>query len=77
MRHSLKNKKGEDRAWWFRPLTLALRRQRQVNLCEFKASLVYRMSSKTARETLLSLKNKNKTKQNKTTTKKASLGLGI
>jgi hypothetical protein len=28
-----------------------LRRQRQVDLCEFEASLVYRVSSGTARET--------------------------
>ena len=31
------------------PLIPALRRQRQVNLCEFKASLVYRASFRTAR----------------------------
>ena len=30
------------------PLILALGRQRQVDLCEFKASLVYRVSSRTA-----------------------------
>ena len=29
----------------------ALERQRQVDLCEFKATLVYRVSSKTARVT--------------------------
>jgi hypothetical protein len=28
--------------WWCIPLILALGRQRQVNLCEFEASLVYR-----------------------------------
>jgi hypothetical protein len=27
--------------WWRRPLIPALGRQRQVKLCEFKASLVY------------------------------------
>ena len=27
--------------WWYMPLILALRRQRQVDLCKFKASLVY------------------------------------
>jgi hypothetical protein len=37
------------RQWWFTPLTLALGRQRQVD--EFKVSLVYRVSSKTARAT--------------------------
>ena len=30
-------------------LILALRRQRQEDLCEFKASLMYRASSKTAK----------------------------
>ena len=33
------------------PLILALGRQRLVDLCEFKASLVYRVSSRTARAT--------------------------
>ena len=33
------------------PLISALRRQRQEDLCEFKASLVYTMSSRTARAT--------------------------
>ena len=33
------------------PLIQALRRQRQADLCEFKASLVYTMSSRTARAT--------------------------
>ena len=31
------------------PLIPALRRQRQADLCEFKASLVYRDSSRTVR----------------------------
>jgi hypothetical protein len=33
------------------PLNPALRRQRQVDLCEFKVSLVYRVSSRTCRAT--------------------------
>lgn len=33
--------KGEPRAWWYTPFTPALARQRRVNLCSFKASLVY------------------------------------
>ena len=33
------------------PLVPALRRQRQVNVCDFKASLVYRASSRTTRDT--------------------------
>ena len=31
------------------PLIPILRRQRQVNFCEFKVSLVYRLSSRTAK----------------------------
>ena len=34
---------------WHRPLIPALRRQTQADLCEFEASLVYRVSSRTAR----------------------------
>ena len=35
--------------WWWRvpPLIPALRRQRQADLCEFNANLVYKTSSKT------------------------------
>jgi hypothetical protein len=36
-------------AWWRTPLIPALRKQRQEDLCEFEASLVYRVSSMTAR----------------------------
>lgn len=36
--------------WWYMPLILALDRQRQEDLCEFKASLIYRASSRTARD---------------------------
>jgi hypothetical protein len=36
--------------WWWTPLTPALRRERK-DLCEFKASLVYWVSSRTARAT--------------------------
>jgi hypothetical protein len=42
----------------------ALRRKRQVELCEFKASLVYRASSRIARATQRNRVSKNKTKQN-------------
>jgi hypothetical protein len=31
-------------AWWHIPLISALGRQSQVDLCEFEASLVYKMS---------------------------------
>jgi hypothetical protein len=37
---------------WHTPLTLALQRQRrQADLCEFKASLIYRVSFRTDRAT--------------------------
>ena len=40
--------------WWRTPLILALRKQRQADLCEFQAVLVYIVSSTTGlcRETL-------------------------
>ena len=37
------------RQWWCTPVIPALRRQRQGDLCQFKASLVYRVSSRMAR----------------------------
>ena len=48
---------------WHIPLVLALRRQRQADLCEFKASLVYRESSRTARATQRNPVSQNKTKK--------------
>jgi hypothetical protein len=41
----------EAEQWWPMPLIPALRRQRQEGLCEFTASLVYRVSSRIARTT--------------------------
>jgi hypothetical protein len=35
--------------WWHMPLIPALRRQRQVDLCDFETSLVYKSSSRTVR----------------------------
>ena len=35
--------------WWFRPLIPAFGRQRQDDLSEFEANVVYKMSSRTAR----------------------------
>jgi hypothetical protein len=35
--------------WWLTPLIPALGRLKQVDLCEFKVSLVYRASSRPAR----------------------------
>jgi hypothetical protein len=52
------------RQWWRTPLIPALGRQRQAD-SEFEASLVYRVSSKTARATQKNPENpvwKNKTK---------------
>ena len=37
--------------WWHRPLIPVLWRQRQVDPCEFKASLVYRVSPRTSKAT--------------------------
>jgi len=50
--------------WWHTPLIPALRRLREKHPCEFKASLVYRVSSRTARamQRNLSRKKKNETK---------------
>jgi hypothetical protein len=51
------------------PLILALRRQSQADLCEFKASLVYRVSSKTVRATQrnpVSITKQNNNNNNKT-----------
>jgi hypothetical protein len=56
-------------------LMLALRRQRQAGLCEFKASLVYRLSSRIARniqrKPCLENQAKAKHKTNQTTMEKA------
>ena len=41
----------EDKAMHLDEAYSALRRQRQVNICEFKASLVYRVSSRTGSKT--------------------------
>ena len=47
------------------PLIPALRRQGQVDLCEFKSSLVYIVNSRTARTTYVNLvSKKQKTKNN-------------
>ena len=38
-------------AWWYTPLILAIRKQRQVDNHEFEASLVYKASSRIDRAT--------------------------
>ena len=47
------------------PLIPALGRQRQADVCEYEASLVYRASSRTIKATLRNpvMKNQNQTKQ--------------
>ena len=49
--------------WWRMPLFPGLGRQRQADLCEFEASLVYRMSSRTARTTQRNQLKKQKDEQ--------------
>jgi hypothetical protein len=44
-------RKPELTQWWHTPLIPGLERQRHVDLCEFKASLVYRASSRAVKGT--------------------------
>ena len=44
--------------WWHTALIPTLGRQRQVDLCEFKDNLVYRESSRTAKDTQRNLVSK-------------------
>jgi hypothetical protein len=53
------------------PLNLALQRQKQANLCEFKARLAYRASSRTAKALQRNpVPKKTKTKPNNQTNNK-------
>lgn len=51
--------------WWYTPLVPALGRQKQADIYEFEASLVYRPSSKTAKDTQRTLSWKKKEEINK------------
>ena len=52
--------------WWRTPLIPAPRKQRQMDVCEFEASLFYRVSSRTAKNTYRDAVSKqNKTKEKK------------
>jgi len=48
-----------DVEWWHMSLIPAPRRQRQVDLFGFKVSLIYKVSSRTARATLRNPTSKN------------------
>lgn len=53
--------------WWPTPLTPAAWRKRQVDLCEYKVSMVYRVSPRADRTTQRNPDSKNKTKDHKQT----------
>jgi hypothetical protein len=56
-------KKITRSGWWWRhtPFIPALGRQRQADLCEFKDTLVYRVSSRTATATQQNLSSNKQT----------------
>ena len=65
----VKLKKLSEAGWWWR-MPLIPGRQRQVDLCEFEASLFYRASSRTARITQRNPVTGRKKTTTTTTTKK-------
>jgi hypothetical protein len=70
-------KTKQSQAWWRTPLIPALGGGRGRQISEFKASLVYRVSSRTARTTqrnpISKNQKQNKTKQQNKNKKKNSL----
>jgi hypothetical protein len=56
-RHATENNK-EKPGWWCTSSVPALRRQRQVDFCEFQDGLAYKESSRKARATQSCLKTK-------------------
>ena len=65
--------------WWHTPLILALGSQTQADLCEFEASLVYKVSSRTARAFTQSIPvlEKRKRKKNPTLLSAEEMALGL
>ena len=60
------NLKIEKRwAWWCTPLIPAFGKQKQEDLCEFKASFVYKASSRTTRDAQRNPVSKKKKKRKK------------
>lgn len=47
-------------AWWLPPLVTALKRQKQLDLCEFQASLVYIAKSQASQGYIMTPHFKNK-----------------
>ena len=47
--HQNLHNRGRNGVWWCTPLTPALRRQKQVDLCEIEASQIYIGSPRTAK----------------------------
>ena len=70
----------QGQAWWCTLLIPALRRQRQVDLCKFEASLIYKASFRTVRAIQRNLSQKikpnlkQKTKQQKSLLKSYAQG---
>ena len=64
---SKKEKEKKSGQWWHTPLIPALRKQRQVDLCEFGARVVYNSEFQgrfqTYRETLFKKKRKKEKKK--------------